>query len=448
LNPKATGRLGIGERLAYAAPSFALAAVGIPVYVHLPKFYTDVVGVDVALLGAMILGIRIFDAFTDPAIGLLSDRTRSRHGRRRPYVLGAVGPLALCFYLLFQPPALGGAAAATWFGVNLFLVFLFATLVKVPYDAWGPELSFDYDERTSLLGMRDGFLLGGTVVAASSPVLIAAALGLGEGAADQRALFFWVAVLYAALLVASCVACVLRLRERSPRPPSAAGHVLRGLFETRRNRPFLILLAAYTVSAFGSNLPATLILYYVEYVLGSKLANLFLLEYFVTGIAFLPLWIAAARRFDKKQTWIASICLNTGAFAGVFFLGPGDAALYGVLVFLSGIGLGATLALPSSMQADVIDYDELLSGERREGQYLGLWSVSTKLAAALGVGVALPVLGQAGYVPNQEQTEAVKTTLRVLYALVPSLCNLLALGIALLYPITRARHAEIRAALR
>jgi len=135
--------------------------------------------------------------------------------------------------------------------------------------------------------------------------------------------------------------------------------------------------------------------------------------YFVTGIVFLPGWVALARRIGKKRAWLLSIAINTGAFVGVFFLGPGDALIYGVLVFFSGIGLGATLALPSSIQADVIDYDELLTGERREGRYIGLWSIAKKLAAAVGVGAGLSILGLAGYIPNAEQPEAVLLALRV-----------------------------------
>ena len=151
-----------------------------------------------------------------------------------------------------------------------------------------------------------------------------------------------------------------------------------------------------------------------------------------------------SKRFEKKKAWLASIVINSGAFLGVFFLGPGDAWLYGILVFLSGIGFGATLAIPSAIQADVIDYDELLTGERREGQYIGLWSISKKFAAAVGVGLGLSILGMAGYEPNVEQTEQVKLTLRTLYALVPSVFNLLAFAVALAYPITRTAHLMIR----
>jgi GPH family glycoside/pentoside/hexuronide:cation symporter len=173
-----------------------------------------------------------------------------------------------------------------------------------------------------------------------------------------------------------------------------------------------------------------------------------LVLYFVTGILFLPGWIRLAKTIGKKYAWITSMVVNTGAFIGVFFLGPGDAWIYGILVFLSGVGFGATLAIPSAMQADVIDYDELLTGKRREGQYIGFWSIAKKLAAALGVGISLSLLGVSGYSPNVEQSENVVFYLRFLYGLVPSICNLIALTIALAYPISRTKHEAIRAAVQ
>ncbi len=255
-------------------------------------------------------------------------------------------------------------------------------------------------------------------------------------------------LLYAPLLVVASMVCVGAVGEKQHVHRPASWNPLREFQTTVRNRPFLILLLSYTVSAFGSNLPATLILYYVEYVLRSQKAEAFLLLYFITGVVFLPAWVALARRVGKKEAWLGSMAINTGAFVGVFFLGPGDEAWYGLLVFLSGIGLGGVLAVPSSMQADVIDYDESLTGERREGHYIGIWSVARKLAAALGVGLALFLLGQSGYAPGVEQSPEVVWMLRVLYALVPSLCNGVAFGIALLYPIDRERHEAILEAIR
>jgi GPH family glycoside/pentoside/hexuronide:cation symporter len=295
--------------------------------------------------------------------------------------------------------------------------------------------------------MRDGFLIAGTLAAASSPALVQWMFDLTTDAAGERAKFFWIAVIYAPLLIGTCWWCALSIRERQVIADPERSGLWRGLGQVIRNRPFIVLLTAYTVSAIGNNLPATLILFYVQYVLQSQLADLFLLLYFVTGILFLPLWIVLSRRTGKKAAWISSMLINTGAFIGVFFLGPGDAVIYGILVFLSGIGFGATLAIPSAIQADVIDYDELLTGERREGQYIGLWSISKKLAAAIGIGAGLALLGMAGYTPNATQPPQVQTTLRILYALVPSICNLAAILIAFAYPISGSIHAEIRKAI-
>lgn len=431
------------KKIAYAAPAFALAVVGIPVYVYLPKFYTDVVGVDIAALGTILASVRVFDALTDPAMGYLSDRTETRFGRRRPYI--AVGALfvALFIYLLFTPPQGSPLFETVWFGVCIYALFLFWTVVAVPYESLGPEITFDYNERNTLFGLRDGLLIAGTLAAAASPAAVQAAFGLSADAQGERAKFFYIAIIYAPLVVATAWWCCLAVGERTAAAEPGAAGIWRGLRLVFQNRPFMILLSAYTISAIGSNLPATLILFYVQYVLESPHADFFLLLYFATGILFLPGWVVLAQRIGKKAAWLISIGVNTGAFAGVFFLGPGDAAIYGVLVFFSGIGLGATLALPSSIQADVIDYDELLTGERREGRYIGLWSIAKKMAAALGVGAGLSILGLAGYVPNAPQPEEVRLTLRILYALVPSLCNLAALLIALAYPISAPVHAAV-----
>ncbi len=434
-------------RLAYALPAFALAIIGIPVYVYIPKFYTDVVGIDIAMVGALLFGVRLFDAVTDPFMGTLSDRTRSRFGRRRPYIVVGSILVAGALIFLFNPPQTSVAWSTVWFAFWIYALFLFWTLVTIPYESLGPEITYDYNARTALFAWRDGFLIAGTLAAAASPALVQAIFQTGDDATGQRSQFFWISMIYAPLVVGMCGWCVKVVREREHVPSVAAAVGWRDLRTVFANRPFMILLAAYTISAIGSNLPATLILYYVQYVLGSKQADLFLLLYFATGILLLPAWVRLARRFGRKETWIASMAVNTGAFMGVFFLGPGDTAIYAVLVVVSGIGFGATLALPSAIQADVIDYDELKTGRRREGQYIGLWSIAKKMAAAVGVGVGLAVLGAVGYTPNAVQTDAVQLTLRVLYALVPSVCNLLAIAIAVYYPISGKIHGRIRAAI-
>ncbi len=438
-------KLSLFTKISYALPAFPLAVIGIPVYVYIPKFYTDTLGVPIAAAGIILLSIRLFDAATDPLIGIISDNAMTRFGRRRPMILAGAVCVSISILFLFNPPRTGSVQATVWFGVWIFLLFLAWTIITVPYESLGPELTFDYNERTSLFSMRDGFLLGGILIAAASPALIRSILPDNIAAGGDAPLFFIMSALYAPLITATALWCVYFIRENpAPQVEKRRESGFRGVAV---NRPFIILLVSYTISALGNNLPATLILYYVEHVLQSTRADFFLMIYFVTGIAFLPAWIAIAGRFGKKNAWLAAMAINTLTFSGVFFLRAGDELIYGILVFLSGTGFGATIAIPSSIQADVIDYDELITGKRREGHYIGIWSFAKKVSAAAGVGIGLSVLGAAGYRPGPGQNEHVLFMLRVLYALVPCLCNAAAILIALAYPISASRHTLIREAI-
>lgn len=329
-----------------------------------------------------------------------------------------------------------------YFGFWLFVLFFFWTLITIPYESLGPELTPDYHERTSLFAFRDGFLIVGTLLAEASPLLINEAMNALGRVPVEKVRFSIMAFIFSPMVIIFSLYCVYRIKETFT--GKEKDKLLRGFSTVFKNRPFLILIAGYTISAFGSNLPATLILYYAEYVLKAQNAEGFLLIYFLTGILFLPVWIMGSRKIDKKKAWIISMVINTGAFSGVFFLGPGDALIYGILVCLSGTGFGAGLVLPSSIQADVIDCDQVLTGHRREGLYIGLWSVARKLAAALGVGMGLFLLGESGYSPSIDQEASAVMMLRVLYALVPCLCNVVAIAIISFCPISEQKHARIR----
>jgi len=436
-----TERLPLPVKLAYALPAFAMAVVGIPVYIYIPKFYTDIMGLDIAVVGAGLLGLRLFDAVTDPIMGLISDGTASPLGRRRPYI--AAGALFLCLAItcLFNPPQLTVPGTTAWFFTWIALVFLAWTVAVVPYESLGPELISDYHQRTVLFGYRDGFLIAGTMAAATAPVVIRSFLG--DAPQTDQAVFRIMSFIYVPLILSCCGICVLLVTEARPVRRAPSVHLKQALAATFQNRPFVILLLAFSFSAVAAQMPATLILFYVEYVLESPHAEMFLLIYFVSGIALLPAWVWVAGRIGKKAAWMASMGINTGAFFFVFWLGPGDALAYGALVCASGVGFGASLALPSSLTADVIDYDQAQSGKRREGQYIGIFSVAKKMAGATGAGIGLWVLGLFGYVPGEAQSPQVVLALRSLYALVPCLLSVIAFAVAAFYPLSRARHQEI-----
>jgi glycoside/pentoside/hexuronide:cation symporter, GPH family len=447
----AAPRLPLRTRLAYGVPNFGLALVGVPILVYLPRFYSDVMGVSVAWLGVVFVAGRIIDAVTDPVMGVLSDRSRSERGRRRPWILWGCLPLALLSVALYVPPdRLSDTATTVWASLVILGWFLAYTVVNVPYRALGPELSDDYDERTGLFSIREGMLVVGTLVAAVGPGVIGLVLGLEDGQGERLRFGVYIAVA-GPILVITCLTCGLRVQERfagqAGAPTTIAG-VVGQLRQAFANRPFVILLTAFVVIALGSSLPVVLISYFLTYWLDAgQLLPVFLLIYFGVGMACLPGWVWLSRRRGKKVTWLAAMAINTGFFAFVGLLGPGQALAYGVLVAFSGIGGVAVLAMPYAMQADVIDHDELLTGERREGLYGGLWSIAEKTAAGVGLGLAMLALDVAGYRPNEEQTPLVLDVLRGIYIGVPCLCTTMGFLIALRYPLDRAAHRAITAEL-
>lgn len=431
---------------AYGAPGLVLAALALTFYVFLPKYYADVVGIDLTVLGVVVLLSRVWDAVIDPAIGALSDRTRSRWGRRRPWMgLGAI-PLAGTFMLLvvlphIESPLLEGL----YLGALTFLFFLFWTMVTVPYEALGAELSFVYDERTRLLGVREGAVLAGTLLAALVPIAVGLGIDLPAGAAGERQRYWLIGLTYAVLVMLLVGVCLLVVRERMWAESQRPKAFFRNLRTIWGNSPFRTLLAAYATSALGVSVAATMILFYVEHVLGSGAGPVFLAIYLGIGTATVPLWIYLARRLEKRRAWLLALGINTGAFVWAILLGRGDALLFGAIVVFSALGLGGVMALPPSMQADVIDYDEWKTGTRREGEYIGFWSIIKKLAAALSAGLAFPILDLSGYAPGAvEQVPTAIWTLRLLYVGTPSVCNLVAMAIAWRYPIDRRMHEGIR----
>jgi len=434
-----------GTKLAYGVPSFAIAVVGVPMFVYLPRFYSDVVGVSVTTLGMIVLAGRAIDAFTDPFIGWASDRTHTRFGKRRPWIAVAAPLLALTVLALYLPPEGSEALRTAWCAVSVTLFFLFLTGLVVPYRALGPELVRDFDDRNTVFSVREGLFVIGSAVAMAAPPLLAQLMEKSS----ERARFAVFAAIAAPLLLAAAAACVVFVREP---PRELAEKARRVTSEPRASRgirksPFAVLLAAYTIAALGNNLPGALATYYATYVLGIENVGFYLVAFLAAGLLALPLWNLAARRFGKKRAWLAALAVNTVPFACVFPLGRGDTALFATLVVLSGLGAIATVALAPSMQADAIDHDELVSGQRRDGQLIGLWMIAEKLAAAAGVGLALPLLGAVGYQPNVAQTPAVLLTLRLLYVVVPCACNALAFVVLLAYPIDRAAHVAITEAL-
>jgi GPH family glycoside/pentoside/hexuronide:cation symporter len=418
---------------AYAAPAFPLAILGLPLNVYLPAFWGETMGLGLTTVGLVLLATRLFDVVTDPLVGILSDRTSGRLGRRRPWVAAALPVAAPAVWLLFVPPA--GAGAVHLF-VTASAVYLGWTMLNIAHTAWGAELSPDYHERTRVTAWREAATLCGIIASALIP-----AVTPGGIAADLRALALatlGLAVPAFAALFAVVPDAPNHRRADAPRGLSAT------LAPLLANAPFRRLVAAWVVNGMANGLPAALFLLVVTHLLAAEdKAGPLLLAYFLAGILAVPLWSRLAARLSKHRAWCASMLWASLVFAFVPLLGPGDWLPFLVISVLSGASLGADMALPPAIQADVVDLDRLETGEGRAGLLFAVSSMAQKLGNALAVGVGLPLLEALGFRSGPGGVAGLGALVG-LYAVAPILLKLCAVAIMARFPLDRAAQAALR----
>jgi GPH family glycoside/pentoside/hexuronide:cation symporter len=379
--------------LSYGLLGLPLAFAALPIYVHVPRYYAETTGMELALLGAILLATRLLDAGIDPWLGWLADRMP-----RRSMLAVALIPFALGFVALLNPP---GEYAAAWLVGSLALTYVGFSAATVAYQAWGADVGDSSILRTRLTAAREGFGLLGVVLAAALPTLLASELS--EGIARLS----W--ILPPLLLLAAAVT-FSRVGVGYPLPPSR-----QPLFPSMRqvfaDIAFRRLLTVFIANGIAAALPATLFLFFVADVLQlEKASGPLLALYFIAGAASLPLWVKVSARFGRVFAWLAAMVLSILAFAGASLLGSGDLWLFATICIASGLALGADLALPAAIAADL--------GERQgqAGACFGVWNFVAKLNLALAAGLSLPLLGALGYVPG---SGAGLTSLTFAYALLP-----------------------------
>jgi Na+/melibiose symporter-like transporter len=411
MTPLSTGRLA-----AYGALGLPLAMAALPLYVHLPKLYAGDLGLPLALVGAILLVTRLADAISDPVLGWLADRWP----RRERFVAAALPLLALGMLALLHPP---GSGLAAWLAGGLVVTYLGFSMASIAYQAWGAQLSDDVHERTRITAAREFFTLAGVVVAAAAPALLG-----GENAAGL-ARFSWI---FAGLL-ALCAAVTLAFAPRPHRPARAAGGFRQALAAPLANPGFRHLLAVFVLSGVAAAVPSTLVLFFIADVLQAPhLSGLFLVLYFVAGAAGIPLWVRLSRRIGKRPAWLAGMLLAVVAFVWAYALGPGDVVAFGAICVLSGVALGADLALPASILADVIDRDRRGAGESSAGSYFGIWNLATKANLAIAAGIALPALAALGYAPGEA---GAARALAFVYCVLPCVLKLGSAAVLWLVPV-------------
>jgi Na+/melibiose symporter-like transporter len=433
--------------LGYGSGNFGFALLGLVVAVNLQFFYTDTVGLAAGYVSWALLFARCLDAFFDPVMGYVSDRTHTRMGRRRPWLLAAALPLALAFYALFAPPDFGDpaghqAAILAYMTGFYTLTFCLWTVGAIPYYSLGAELSDDYHERTRIISVRELFALAGLLAATILPAYLIYSRGGREGYASMGAVL---GIGIAVFMVASGLA----VRERPEFQGRPALSPYAGVAETFRNPHFRPLLAAFTLAAIAAAVPAVLVIYVSVYIIGTPpwweaaipgwlpTWSYYLLLYFGCGVLSLPIWTRCAGRYGKRATWAISLVLAMATSAACFWLDDGTVGLFSALLVFGGASFGNMLALPPSMVADVIDWDEANTSLRREGAYFAVWGFARKLGDAVTAFVALQLLEHVGYLPGQPQTGSVKLWMLVMYSWFPALFYALALVALARFRFTR-----------
>ncbi len=391
-------------------------------------------------VGLIIFATRLWDFVTDPLVGWLSDKTRTRFGRRIPWMTLAWIPLSIATYKLFiPPPGVGASYLAFW----SFLLFFSGTSLFMPYTAMGAELSSSYHERSRVFAVRHVYSVLGTLTAALL-FLFANSRRVYNPEADALVFIAWVGL---ALLPVALIATVLKapekpIEETYTRDRVRWGEGLRIMFG---NRTYLRILGCYLFNGIGNALPVTLLFFYVRSVLEAPEWTPFILAaYFIAAICGTPIWLHFANRLGKHVAWRIALIVAAASLVFVPLLGAGDVIWFLAIAIVVGVTLGADLAMPAAMLADVVDQDVLSTGRQRTGIYFAVWAMAAKLAAAAAVGVSFPILDWAGYIPDMYNDAGALLTLSILFGLCPVVFKLLALLFVWRYPLTADRQAEIQ----
>jgi GPH family glycoside/pentoside/hexuronide:cation symporter len=408
-------------------------------------FLTDVAHLRPDLAGWAVAIGKIWDAVNDPLSGLISDRIRTRWGRRRVFLLFGAVPLGLTFMLMWIVPPFGPLGLTAYYAITFILFDTTFTLIHVAYNALTPELTPDYDERSSLNGYRMVYSIAGTLGA------IIFATILGWVITDPQLLFIIVGV---TLGLASMVPPLVVYRVTWEKPAKDQPEPLpwrQAMTATLSNRPFWMVMGLYLLSWTTASILAANLVYFANYHLRvPEQANYFVLVAEGAAILFIPLWVWVARRLDKKRAFILGTVSWTVILLLLSFLRSDQVTLAYALAFLSGSGIATAYVIPWSMVPDIVEHDQLQTGQRREGSYYAFASFFQKLGTGLAVWAMGQVLYRSGYItptqvnPIPQQPDQAIQAIRWFMGPIPTVLLILSVVFAWFYPITREVHASLR----
>jgi GPH family glycoside/pentoside/hexuronide:cation symporter len=430
-------KIGLRPLLIYAQAQTGLNLCATLLGLHLLYFYTDRKGLSPSLAGLAFFLALVLDAMTDPLVGNISDRARFKSGRRRPFFFASL-PMAVCYFLLLSPPPLK-AGLFVWFFGFYFLMLSSRKFYETAFGALMPELTLDYDERTRLSTFRQ---LLGTVGDISGALLPFAASYLFARGTD-----FKVTGAICGLVVAGgAMVAYAGLRERTEFSTRERSRLFASIKSMAGNRPFVILLLATTLAVMAINIPTVLLRFLAKYWYHDEnAAARWLMAYFAGSMVSYPFWFRITVRFEKKPAFVvAMICNAIGSLMFLLLTRQSTVTIYLLFAFtgFSAIGIWVTQI---SASADVIEWDEERTGQRQEGAYGGITSMSIKMAIAVTLLLVGPVLSWVGYKPGGGGiTPDAGDHLRALFAIGPATIYTMSALVFSRYPITRESHNAMR----
>jgi GPH family glycoside/pentoside/hexuronide:cation symporter len=438
----AGSRLPWRTKLVYALgelmPSVGVGTV-MPFYFLF--FLTDVAGIRPGIAGSLLLVARIWDGVNDPLVGLLSDRTRHRLGRRRPYILGGLLPMAAFYALLWVVPPIEAPGGRALYYLGIYFLFdLFYTLVIVPYTALTPELSLDTDERTSIVAYRMGVsIVVGLLAAVALPFVF-------DAAPSMRAGFAWAGMGLGAISLIPYLLIVAAVRERSDFQARQHGGIVDSVRVILRNRPFWLSLLIGWLSWLAIGVVEAVFAYYVVYWAGiaEEDSAIVLATILASATLFLPLVNRVSQRLEKKWAFVVFTLSWVALHIALWLVPQANPAPVYVIAFLAGLGVSSAHVLPAAMGADVLEALEVESGQRQEGIFGGASAFIQKLGTSIALLAIGWVLELSGYQPGiSQQASSALTGMRILVSFVPAVLLLGSIWAAAAFPITRAVHREL-----
>lgn len=423
----------------YSGVTIPMAAMGMPIAVYLPPFYSDGLGLSLLTVGSVFTIARIWDVVTDPLMGVIVDRFDSPWGRRKHWIALSIPILLVSVWAVFMPnPAtVSGGYLLFW----MLMLYVGYTMLAIAHQSWGAELAESYDDRSRLFGWREIFVIGGMTLVLAMPALIE--LTGRDDQSSKVASMGWFCLILFPLTV---LPTLLFVPDSHRVAPSRIAW-RQALALLIRNRLLWRVLAADLTSGFGTGMAGALYIFVASYVFElPEHASLALLFYFLAGFLAMPLWLKLAYRVGKDRALKIALAYGGGMMFLLLVLAePGNVPVLWTFTVLYGTAFGAAPTLLRSMMADLTDDDELRSGQKRAGLFFALLTTTNKLGHALAVGAGFAILEQlVGFVPGAGNSPAALNGLLWTYVLGTGLGLLAAYAALIRYPLDRERHEAIR----